>query len=110
MLDQAFIQRIKDRLLEEKKSVAIKLAELNKPEVAMDNPDEEDLAVDAAEDIIEESSRAAYRQLLDRIEAALNRINQGTYGICITTGKAIPREHLEREPWAEECPAVMRNE
>lgn len=110
MLDQEFTQKMKDRLLEEKKSVEKKLGELRRPEMPLDNPDEEDLAVDAAEDIIEESSRATYRQLLAKIDAALERVNQGTYGIGVKTGKEIPREHLEQEPWAEECPPIMRGQ
>ncbi len=110
MLDQDFIKKMQQRLLAEKKSVEKKLGELRRPEMPLDNPDEEDLAVDAAEDIIEESSRATFRQLLTRIEAALDRIDRGTYGIGIKTGKAIPREHLEREPWAEECAPIMQSQ
>ncbi|OGF28961.1 hypothetical protein A2477_01385 [Candidatus Falkowbacteria bacterium RIFOXYC2_FULL_47_12] len=98
-----FIQQMKARLLEEKADVEVKLAELNAPEKAMDNPDEDDLANDATEDIIEDSTRAAYRDLLVRIDAALSRIEAGTYGICVKDGHDIPREKLEQEPWAECC-------
>lgn len=34
------------------------------------------------------------------IEAALDRIAEGTYGICIVTGKPIPIERLRDLPWA----------
>jgi RNA polymerase-binding protein DksA len=110
MFNQEFIQKMKERLLNEKQEVEKKLTELNNPEAPMDNPDEDDLANDAAEDIIEESSRAAFHEILEKIDAALARIEQGTYGICLKTGKEIPREHLEEEPWAEECPPIMKNE
>lgn len=34
------------------------------------------------------------------IDAALERIANGTYGICIVTGKPIPVERLRDLPWA----------
>jgi RNA polymerase-binding transcription factor DksA len=33
------------------------------------------------------------------IEEALNRIRDGTYGVCEMTGKKIPAERLEAIPW-----------
>jgi RNA polymerase-binding transcription factor DksA len=36
---------------------------------------------------------------LYEIEAALNRIRSGTYGICELTGKAIEPERLAAIPW-----------
>src|SRR3989338_6268801 len=108
MLDQEVIQKMKERLLAEKESVAEKLKQLHSPEAPVDNPDEDDLANDAAEDIIEESSRAAFHGILNKIDAALERIPKGAYGLDVKTGQEIPREHLEQEPWAEECPAAMK--
>jgi DnaK suppressor protein len=40
------------------------------------------------------------RKLLRQIDEALDRINQGTYGICVGTGKSIGRARLEARPWA----------
>ena len=34
------------------------------------------------------------------IEEALKRIEEGTYGICELTGKAIPKSRLNAIPWA----------
>nr|MDH3163682.1 TraR/DksA C4-type zinc finger protein [Bacillus licheniformis] len=46
----------------------------------------------------------AFRQsddaLLKEIEDALNRMKDGTYGTCETTGKEIPYERLEAIPYA----------
>jgi RNA polymerase-binding transcription factor DksA len=36
------------------------------------------------------------------IDAALDRITDGTYGICITSGQAIPKDRLRAIPWATE--------
>jgi DnaK suppressor protein len=35
------------------------------------------------------------------IEDALGRIKDGTYGVCLGTGKKIPIPRLEAVPWAE---------
>ncbi|MEM8835719.1 MAG: TraR/DksA family transcriptional regulator [Planctomycetota bacterium] len=40
------------------------------------------------------------RMLLAEIAAALQRIDEGTYGICETTGREIGLERLEYNPWA----------
>lgn len=37
---------------------------------------------------------------IHEIDKALDRIANGTYGICIVTGKPIPLERLEDIPWA----------
>lgn len=43
------------------------------------------------------------RKMLEEINEALIRIEQGTYGICEATGKAIPKTRLEAKPWAKYC-------
>jgi DnaK suppressor protein len=40
---------------------------------------------------------------LRRIEAALERIEQGEYGICAGCEEAIPPKRLEALPWAVYC-------
>ena len=40
------------------------------------------------------------RKLLREIDEALQRIEQGIYGICEGTGKAISKNRLEAKPWA----------
>lgn len=43
---------------------------------------------------------AADRKLIKEIDAALLRIENGTYGVCELTGKPIKIERLEELPWA----------
>ena len=43
------------------------------------------------------------RQILREIQEALIRIDDGTFGICIGTGKAIGRVRLEAVPWTKYC-------
>ncbi|MCF7955838.1 MAG: TraR/DksA family transcriptional regulator, partial [Phycisphaerae bacterium] len=43
------------------------------------------------------------RKLLQEINLALHRINDGVYGLCEGTGKEIPKARLEAVPWAKYC-------
>jgi DnaK suppressor protein len=40
------------------------------------------------------------RKLLEEIYAALGRIKDKTYGVCMMTGKQIPKARLQAKPWA----------
>ena len=57
------------------------------------------LAIERERDLaLSNSAQAA----VEEIDEALKRIENGTYGICITSGKPIPKERLEAIPWAAE--------
>ncbi len=43
------------------------------------------------------------RGLLREIDEALERIKDGTYGICVATGKVITKARLRAKPWAKYC-------
>lgn len=50
----------------------------------------------------EEAGRLAQRQMkfIQNLQAALVRIENGTYGVCRETGKLIPKERLRAVPHA----------
>jgi DnaK suppressor protein len=48
------------------------------------------------------------RRILHEIDAALQRLQEGTYGICEGTGEPIPRARLEAQPWARYCVEYAR--
>ena len=48
------------------------------------------------------------KKMLDRINRALVRIEDKTYGICVMTGKPIVRDRLEAKPWAQYSIEVAR--
>ena len=39
---------------------------------------------------------------VEEIDDALARVKAGVYGVCVTSGKPIPKERLEAIPWAAE--------
>ncbi len=43
------------------------------------------------------------RELLKEIQEAIARIENGTFGVCVATGKAIGKARLEAKPWAKYC-------
>ena len=49
---------------------------------------------------IDFSLQANSQEILGEIEAALKRIDDGTYGKCESCGNDIPEERLEAMPWA----------
>lgn len=57
------------------------------------------LAVERERDL---ALSAHARAAVEQIEAALLRIDAGTYGICTVSGKPIPKERLKAIPWASE--------
>jgi RNA polymerase-binding protein DksA len=49
-------------------------------------------------------------RLLEAIDAALGRIDGGTFGICSTCGQPIGEERLEALPWTTQCIDCKRKE
>lgn len=43
------------------------------------------------------------QQTLKEIEAALNRMDRGSYGVCENCGEPIPEARLRALPWARYC-------
>jgi len=46
---------------------------------------------------------AAARQAVNEIDSALERLDKGTYGLCLSGGDVIPQERLEAIPEASVC-------
>lgn len=58
--------------------------------------------------VIQQSLNEADQKRLQDITEALERIEEGTYGICIDTGQPIPYERLEALPYAKRTPEAQR--
>lgn len=67
------------------------------------NPDRSDLADEYAERERDVALLAIEQEQLEQIEAALARLDDGTYGICLDCGEPIPPERLEILPYATTC-------
>lgn len=66
---------------------------------ADDLPDETDLAAHEIQQNIRFGLQALERRMLQEIDSALSRIEQGTYGLCEETGEPIELDRLRAIPW-----------
>lgn len=75
----------------------------NLQEESQNHPDMADRASSESDRALELRTRDRQRKLISKIDAALKRIEDGTYGICTNRGEQIPVERLEAIPWATLC-------
>jgi RNA polymerase-binding protein DksA len=100
------LERLKRELTEERKRL---LEQLERPVV---NDASEAIGygmhqADHATEAFEQTKQLAIRQntegVLRRVEAALARFNDGTYGLCLQCGRPIDPARLEALQYAELC-------
>ena len=60
-----------------------------------------DYATELFDEELEQGLEAQLREELAAIERAERRLEEGTYGLSIESGKPIPDARLEAIPWAE---------
>ena len=65
--------------------------------------DMEELGSDNADQELTLSLLGSEGDALDQIEAAIERIENGSYGRCETCGVKIPQSRLEAIPYAAQC-------
>jgi DnaK suppressor protein len=105
-------EQFRDALLDERRRVEHALATLRHPgsldeeveEIAAGNdnhPAETATATVGRE--IDYTLGDNAEQVISEIDAALQRIEAGTYGTCVDCGHEIPRERLGANPWASLC-------
>lgn len=107
-----FIEEMRERLVDERakylhsaeeyRAEADALIEGREPgDVQFDEESGEGdtLAVERERDL---ALSAQARAAVEQIDAALERIEAGTYGICVVSGLPIPQERLKAIPWAAE--------
>ncbi|MDQ7081336.1 MAG: TraR/DksA C4-type zinc finger protein [Paracoccaceae bacterium] len=67
------------------------------------DPDPEDQAIELEDDeVLERLGQAALREI-EAIRAALKRIEDGSYGICVRCGDEISDERLDLLPYTPLC-------
>lgn len=85
----------RDDILREAKETLAHLQDENQ-----NHPDLADRASSETERSIELRARDRQRKLIAKIDAALQRIDEGTYGYCEETGEPISIKRLEARPIA----------
>ena len=118
-LTTADIERFKLMLLEKRREILINVNEIEDEALKKSRLDASgdlssmpihmaDLGTDNYEQEFALGLMDSERKLLQEIDDALQRIEQGAYGICEATGKPIAKARLEAKPWARYCVEYAR--
>jgi DnaK suppressor protein len=103
-MDKEFVERMRQKLVTMKEDILKNLMAENEDFQELVNADDsKDLVDIASSDIDKKTLDALGAQDMKRlrlIESALARIENGRYGICMKSGKMIPKERLEAIPYA----------
>ena len=106
-------ERFREALLDERRRVEHALATLR--DEHRGSLDEEVEEIGASDNHLAETATATLGreidytlgensgQVLAAIDSALRRIDEGTYGTCVSCGEEIRYERLEATPWASLC-------
>ena len=76
----------------------------NTGELSQWDQHEADFATELFDEELDETLDVILQARLEAIERAERRLEEGTYGVSIESGKPIADERLEVVPWAERTP------
>lgn len=124
-MDQAKIEIFRKRLLAERNTIIANLKRNNRfglnesfrqsvGELSSYDHHPADLGTEMFERGKDLAMSERCERQIKEIEAALQRIESGTYGICQVCKEPIPEERLEAVPWTKTCiahhqPRIVRN-
>lgn len=91
------LQRLEDRLAKVEK-------DRRRTTNTLERDWEEQASVRQNDEVLDELAEEE-RQQASAIRAALQRMEEGTYGTCVTCGERIPTKRLEALPYAVQCMA-----
>jgi DnaK suppressor protein len=105
-VDKKKLGHFKDLLLKQRQQI-MNVGLLNRSEdlhvAEEDLSDETDLASSLIQQQLTCTIRDREYVKLRRIDAALDRLDEGTYGHCLECEEEIGMKRLENQPWAELC-------
>lgn len=113
VMDAKTLSRFRKLLTEEKQRILNNSKNALKNELALspdDLPDETDLAASEINQNLVFKLRDRERQLLSKIDEALSRIDDGTFGSCAECEEPIEPRRLEARPVSTLCIACKEKE
>ncbi|HYX75654.1 MAG TPA: TraR/DksA C4-type zinc finger protein [Gaiellaceae bacterium] len=105
-------EHFKQRLLDERQRAQEALARIQQEDAGLVQGEHEEIQSDNSlgdpasalyDRELDETFEESVERVIDAIDAALERIENGTYGICENGGEQIPPERLEAIPWTTLC-------
>lgn len=113
-MEKTELTAMRDLLIKMKREILDKLIETNADfRAIVEEMDPKDFADVASDDIDRKMIEALGSQEIKRmrqIDAALARLQQGHYGLCVKCGKKIPQERLGAIPYAVMCIECQKGE
>lgn len=113
-MNKEFTEKMRESLTSMKQEILDKLVATNEDfRAIVEEMDPKDFADVASDDVDRKMIEALGSQDLKRlksIEAALVRIQQGRYGLCMKCSKKIPQERLVALPYAVLCIDCQKSE
>src|SRR5262249_50698004 len=104
-VDEAWIKQMRDLLAAQRQRLVSVVAstQAQMAEKSGDLADISDRASEGFEDELAVGLMAVEAAQLDDINEAIERIDNGSYGLCIDCKRAIPKKRLEVLPFAKRC-------
>ncbi len=119
-MDKKHVKVLKNLLVEEKKRLEDELGEIESgnhektPSASTREGAYRTHMADTATETFERerdlSLEANVRDMLERVNMALEKIDRGTYGVCVVCGRQIGVERLKALPYADMCIEDKRKE
>jgi DnaK suppressor protein len=99
------LQEFKTRLTAERKAITDRMRIQEEEEISLFRESDDDLFEQVSDPTLEvlEKLTDGEARLLDKIDLALSRIENGSYGICDSCRGEIPLERLEAKPSVSLC-------
>lgn len=99
------IQQFKTRLIAERKVITDKIHNQREEEKSLFRESDDDLVEQVGNPTLEVLGKLTEREakLVDKIDLALSKIENGSYGICNSCKGEIPLERLEAKPSVSLC-------
>ncbi|MCB9857438.1 MAG: TraR/DksA family transcriptional regulator [Phycisphaerales bacterium] len=103
--DAEFLKQVRDEMVDERRSLLSMMQSTQQQLAGRDTglADLSDIASGGFEDELAIGLMASEAATLEKIDAAIKRIDDGTYGICLECEKPIPKKRLEFLPFAQRC-------
>lgn len=99
-------QEVRNHLLNMLEELDDRLGKITDDVRHVDKPLEQDFseqAVEVENDEVLDALGNAARVEVEKIKQAISRIDDGSYGICLTCGEPIKKERLAALPYANRC-------
>jgi RNA polymerase-binding protein DksA len=104
-IDADLLKQMREALVHQRQQLlsVVRSTQAQMAEKTKDLPDVSDQASEGYGDELAVGLMAIEAAQLEDIEAAISRIDHGTYGLCVDCEKPIPRKRLEVLPFARRC-------